>query len=107
MFWGSKWRTYFGLYYASTFAVAQAALEQYSFPVAKNRGWAIEDMETRDVIFSYQEYKIREQSTDPNGSELQDSESTLELGEPEVGLGVLFIHREKSRLLQPRPKRMG
>lgn len=55
MYWGSKWRTYFGLYYAFTYEAARAALDGYSFPVTKNRGWAIEELSTKEVEFAPRE----------------------------------------------------
>lgn len=58
MFWGSKWRTYFGLYYAFTEQAAYAATKEYNFPITKNRGWAIEELSTGEVTFSSPEDAI-------------------------------------------------
>ena len=53
MYWGSRWKIYFSLYYAFTFEAAYAALEHYHFPVTQKRrcGWAIEELSSGDVIF--------------------------------------------------------
>ena len=53
MYWGSRWKTYFGLYYAFTIEAVYAALKYYQFPVTEKRrcGWAIEELSSREVIF--------------------------------------------------------
>lgn len=56
MYWGSKWKVYFALYYAFTYDGALAALDGYTFPVGKNKGWAIENLTTRKVYTQRYQY---------------------------------------------------